>query len=79
LVQRKVGLASDLEEGTEQAENSSFILERKVNGTQKSSAGVFSVALIMCFCCVTSFFSPIQDKNLIGGEAAQTMAHAIKS
>jgi len=40
----------------------SFVLERKGNESTGSSSpgkfGMFTIALVMCVCCFTSFFAP---------------------
>jgi len=45
---------------TDKGSEVSFVLERKStesNGSP-SKLGIFSIALVMCICCFSSFFSP---------------------
>jgi hypothetical protein len=40
----------------------SFVLERKINesgGSSPGKFGLFTIALVMCLACFSSFFSPI--------------------
>lgn len=52
-----------LEGGTTANQDVSFVLERKhpdtINGGGSSKLGLFSIALVMCVCCLSSIFGPI--------------------
>jgi hypothetical protein len=60
----------------------SFVLERKdtdSSGSSPGKLGLFTIALVMCMCCISSFFTPIgsataiQAKGNVGGVPGRTL------
>jgi len=55
----------------QEAVDVSFILERKSteSGNSPGKMGIFSIALVMCVCCFSSFFQPLSS-SLVSGSSS---------
>ena len=60
----------------------SFVLARKStdsNGGSPGKMGLFTIALVMCVCCLTSFFAPGTDGSASNGSSKQVSGMQLKT